>query len=325
MSIIKILHVSDLHISKYPFLKQFNRRSPGNFYDAVRHGTYAASHGTDKLRALVNLVYRLREELRAVLITGDIATTGLDYDLLLALAFVEGTPDAHDSRTSDSFPTISGAGIPVFLLPGNHDRYKSFLKRLGYAAGGRLFHHLFHRHWDDDVRVCPIVNSDLAVGIVAADLSLRSWRDAEGPNYLVNQYSQGKVYPDILEKCVRETAAFREQHREIPNVFVIWAVHFPAIPGQEETYMKLQDRGDLIATADRNRVSLLLSGHTHDPFEFKSPRHAFRALGTGSATQSDSPEGNYCQVISIENSAGGYLVETIHYEYNLVKGEFVKV
>lgn len=325
MSIIKILHVSDLHISKYPFLKQLNRRSPGNYYDAIRHGTYAASHGTDKLRALVTLVYRLRRELHAVLITGDIATTGLDYDLLLALAFVEGTPDAHDSRTSHGFPTISGAGIPIVLLPGNHDRYKLFLKRLGYAAGGRLFHQLFHRHWSDDVRVFPIVNSDLAVGIVAADFSLRSWRDAEGPNYLVNQYSQGKVYPDILKKCVRETAAFRAQHREIPNVFTIWAVHFPAIPGQEDSYMKVQDRGDLIEAADRNGVSLLLSGHTHEPFEFRSPRYGFGAFGTGSSTQSDSPEGNYCQVISIDNSAGSYLFETVHYEYNLVKSEFVKV
>lgn len=325
MSIIKILHVSDLHISKYPFLKQLDRRSPATYYDAIRNGTYAASHSTRKLRALVSLVYRLRDQIDAVLITGDIATTGLDYDLALALAFVDGPTDAHDSRTSHGFPTISGADIPVFLLPGNHDRYKLRLKRLGYAPGGRLFHQVFYRHWQGDVRVSKIIKADFVAGIVAADFSLRSWRDAEGPNYLVNQYSQGRVYPDILKTCIDETVAFREQYQKIRNVFIIWAVHFPAIPGQEETYMKLRSREDLIVAADQNGVSLLLSGHTHDPFEFASPRYSFRSLGAGSTTQDDSPEGNYCEVITIENSGRGYSLENVHYKFDQTTNRFIKV
>lgn len=325
MSTINILHISDLHISKYPFLKQLNRRSPATYYDAVRKGTYAATHSTGKLRALVSLVHRLRDQIDAVVITGDIATTGLDYDLALAHAFVDGPPDAHDSRTSHRFPTLSGAGIPIFLLPGNHDRYKLRLKRFGYKPGGRLFHQLFYKHWQNDVRLSSIVKSNLVVGIVAADFSLRSWRDAEGPNYLVNQYSQGRVYPDILRMCIQETKAFRARHERLHNPFIIWASHFPAIPGQEETYMKLQNRDDFIVAAEQNRVSLLLSGHTHDPFQFISPRYGFQAFGTGSATQHDSPEGNYCELITIETLSTGHSVRTVHYQFENTVSRFVRV
>ncbi len=52
------------------------RRTPGNYYDAVRRGMFAASHGNGKLKAMVELVHDKRDSLDAVVITGDIATTG---------------------------------------------------------------------------------------------------------------------------------------------------------------------------------------------------------------------------------------------------------
>jgi hypothetical protein len=58
-----------------------SRRSPGNYYQAVRSHTYAASHGSGQLNALVNLVHDVKDSLDGILITGDIATTGLDFDL----------------------------------------------------------------------------------------------------------------------------------------------------------------------------------------------------------------------------------------------------
>jgi 3',5'-cyclic AMP phosphodiesterase CpdA len=328
MSRATILHISDLHISKFPQLMQLQRRSPGNYYDAMRDGIYAASHGKGKLTALVNLVHSLKATIDAILITGDIATTGLEFDLEKALLFVEGKPDAHESRTSGGFPTVSGAGLPVHLLPGNHDRYKLFLKRLGYAPGSRKFHQVFQRHWQQDVRVSAIIKQGLAIGIIAADFSLRRFHHADKlPNLFFNAHAQGKVYSDILDQCVAETQTFQAQYEADREVFIIWAVHFPPAPAQAESYMQLIDREDLIAAADRCGVALVLSGHTHEPFEFSSPQYSFRVFGTGSATQYDSPEGNFCQVVSVETVKEGFAVETKHYRFEETIGQarFVRV
>lgn len=323
MARVQILHVSDLHISKNPQLPQLNRRSPGNFYNAILQGTYAASHGNGKLKALVELVHDLKSSLDAIVITGDIATTGLDYDLEMALRFVEGPPDAQDIRTSSGFPTISGAGLPIFLLPGNHDRYKLLLRRLGYAPGSRIFHRLFNNHWQGDVKTNPIVKGDLAVGIIAADFSLRRWRDAEWPNVVVNSYAQGRVYQDILDELVEATDTFQEENADGKEVFTIWASHFPPVSPNPESYMKLIDREKLVSSANDCGVSLILSGHTHDPFDISSPRMTFRGLGTGSATQFDSPEGNYCEIISVESAPEGFWVDISHCHFDPPSSKFV--
>lgn len=327
MSRVSLLHISDLHISKYPALPVMSRRSPGNYYHAVRNHTYAASHGSGKLNALVNLVHDVKDSLDGILITGDIATTGLDFDLSKALAFVEGVPDPDDARTSGGFPTLRGAGCPVHLLPGNHDRYKLRFGGLGYAPGGRKFHKIFHSYWKADVMRSAVLKTDLAVGIIASDFSLRNTRHAEWSNLFVNAYSQGKAYDDVVRNCMAETQAFKTEHEGTKDVFIIWAVHFPPVPEQGKSYMKFLDRQRVLLAANNSGVSLILSGHTHDPFDFKSPRHRFHALGTGSATQHDSPEGNYCQLVSIENSRSGFSLEIVNYGFdgNSGRGRFVRV
>jgi 3',5'-cyclic AMP phosphodiesterase CpdA len=323
---VNLLHISDLHISKNPHLRQLQRQTPGNFYDAVRKGIYGASHGNGMLKALVELVYQKRSSLDGVVVTGDIATTGMDYDLEMALRFIEGRPDAHNVRASSGFPTISGAGLPVFLLPGNHDRYKLLLRSLGYAPGNRKFHQMFKGHWQGDVQRNSIVKDDFVVGVIAADFSLRKWQDAEGkgPDQVANSYAQGRVYPDILDELVDTTDAFRADHAAASNIFIIWAVHFPPVSTNSQSHMKLIDGEKLIEAANNREVGLILSGHTHDPFELSSPRMTFRALGTGSTTQFDSPEGNYCQIVSVESSANGCWVETEHYTFDRPSSRFVR-
>jgi 3',5'-cyclic AMP phosphodiesterase CpdA len=318
------LHISDLHISKHPHLRQLQRRTPGNFYSAVRKGTYAATHGPGKLKALVQLVHELKNSLDAVLITGDIATTGLDYDLERALRFVEGPPDTHDPRVTSGFPTISGAGLPLVLLPGNHDRYKLLLRRFGYAPGSRKFHRVFRSYWQGDVKTNSIVKDGLAVGIIAADFSLRKWRDAELPDVVVNSYGQGRVYSDILDELVDATDTFRTDHAGADSVFIIWAMHFPPWSPNTQSCMRLIGGEQVVASANDRGVSLILSGHTHEPFELFSPRVRFRALGTGSATQFDSPEGNFCQTVSVGSNGHDSWAEVAHYQFDPLLSKFVR-
>ena len=318
MSTIKLLHISDLHISKYPNLLQWKNRplnptSPGNRWDAIHNGNYAASHSPGKLKALVSLAYGMRNSLKAILITGDIATTGLDFDLDTALPFIEGPPYPQDVRmTLAGGATISGLGAPIHLLPGNHDRYKLVLKRAGYAPGNRVFHTKFGKYWTNDVKTYEVIEPDFAVAIIAADFSLRSFTDSD-PIWPPNWHAQGKIYDDILTTLESETRAFRKKHESDRVVYIIWAVHFPPVYPRIERYMRLLDDDRLVTSANNNCISLIVSGHTHDPLEYSSPRMKFRVLCAGSASQEDCPEGNHCQLISLENVSARVAVNIVHY------------
>jgi 3',5'-cyclic AMP phosphodiesterase CpdA len=324
MSQVSFLHISDLHISKYPELREFKHRSWRERLDALHKGTYAASHSTGRLKALVRLVYKLESRLDAVIITGDIATTGLTFDLEFALRFVEGIPDATDKYRSNNFPTISGTQLPIFLLPGNHDRYKPLLRRFGYIPGWTNFHKVFHKHWGSNVKINSLKSDNFCVGIIAADFGLRSARDSTLPQ-LVNMYAQGKVYQDTLDELVSATNSYIDDHIEESEVAIIWALHFPPLAPNLPPYMELLDSANLISAANQTGVMLILSGHTHYPFELSSPRTDFQMLGAGSATQFDSSVGNHCQVITVGNLEGKYWFEVEHYNFEYSSVEFIRV
>jgi 3',5'-cyclic AMP phosphodiesterase CpdA len=321
---VSFLHISDLHISKYPELREIQHRSWLERLSAIRKGTYAASHSTGRLKALVELVYKLESRLDAVMITGDIATTGLTFDLEFALRFVEGVPDSNNKHRSNNFPTISGIQRPIFLLPGNHDRYKLLLGRFGYAPGGRNFHSLFHKHWGSDVKVNSLSNDAFSVGIIAADFSLRTARHSKLPQ-TVNMYSQGKVYQDTLDDLVSATNSYINAHIEESEVAIIWALHFPPLAPNLPSYMELLDSANLIAAANQTGVLFIISGHTHYPFELSSPREGFQLLGAGSVTQFDSSVGNHCQVITVGNAGEERWFEVEHYLFDYTSAEFIRV
>jgi 3',5'-cyclic AMP phosphodiesterase CpdA len=259
-----------------------------------------------------------------VIITGDIATTGLTFDLEFALRFVEGVPDINNKRRSNNFPTISGIQLPIFLLPGNHDRYKLLLGRFGYAPGGKNFHRLFHKHWGSDVKVNSLANDNFNVGIISADFSLRTARDSKLLLRPVNMYSQGKVYQDTLDDLVNATHSYINAHIEESEVAIIWALHFPPLAPNLPSYMELLDSANLISAANQTGVLFIISGHTHYPFELSSPRESFQMLGVGSATQFDSPVGNHCQVITVGNEGEERWFEVEHYLFDYSSAQFIR-
>jgi 3',5'-cyclic AMP phosphodiesterase CpdA len=336
MASVTLLHISDLHISSVPAIPEINRRSPGNLINTVSKGIFAASHSNSKLGAIVNLVNAEQKKLDAIVITGDIATTGLDHDLNKALEFVDGPPPISGGSISGgvpflgslstpigSLPTLMGTHLPIFLLPGNHDRYKHLLGGLGYAPGGRNFHKWFGGYWTDDVNVNVVTKEDFAVGVIAADFSLRGRGDSKRPKSK-NSYAQGKVYPDILQKLKNVTQSFKDENTE-KDIFIIWAIHFPPVNPHIRSYMKLIGDDSLVALANRLGVALILSGHTHNPFELSSPKMKFRVLCAGSAAQFDCPEGNHCQIISINNEDEGCWVGVRHFEFDSRTVKFIEV
>src|SRR5262249_27793589 len=129
---------------------------------------------------------------------------------------------------------------------------------------------------------------------------------------------------DVLSQLESETASFQEKHED-KDVCIIWALHFPPVYPQITSGMKLIDDEAVRRSANENGVSAILSGHTHNPFEFSSPRIRFRVLCAGTATQSNSPQGNYCQLMSISNLEQGCAFSVTHYSFNEKWAKFVRV
>jgi len=88
--------------------------------EALRDLTFASSYNPGALDCLCNFIEDQESRLNAIIITGDLATTGLEPDLEKARAFLEGDPDVAPEFDQ----TIAHVKLPVFVLPGNHDRYQ---------------------------------------------------------------------------------------------------------------------------------------------------------------------------------------------------------
>jgi len=316
MGKISLLHISDLHIAKTPNLTdlfQRTRQSPfSSVADVLWHHRLCASYGEKQLEALIKLITDEQHRLEAIAITGDIATTGFSFDLHPALEVVNG------------FDNI----VPVFLLPGNHDRYKALLSRSsgkprGLAPGGTKFYDYFHSYWNNDVEIKILETYDFALGIIAADFNLRDIWDADFSKSVFGSIAQGKVYDDILDRLVYSTEQFFRRFSNEKTAAVVWAIHFPALaPRRISPDSELIGSEKLIERAAENGVIAILSGHVHYGFPpLMDQNIAF--LGAGTTTQFGSD--NHCQIISFENIDEDVLIAKEDYGFNPKLTKFVRI
>src|SRR5437588_5472969 len=228
MASVRILHASDLHLSVNPLRTSvLDYISAGMFWDALTSRTIVSSYNptiTYHLAEFVyqNYLYKWPAPIDAVILSGDIATTGLPDDLEVALEFFDGPKNPHTplwlaplvptlAASTDVDAHLTGSGkIPLWLLPGNHDRLRRVqlwnnLSGIVYFAGGTQFDSVFANHWTGRVREYPTVRrGTLTVKIIAADFSLKSPWHFSGV-WPSNQYAQGRVYSDVLDELVRVT------------------------------------------------------------------------------------------------------------------------
>jgi hypothetical protein len=212
MAPIRILHASDLHIAQTPSLiSPLDKISPGTFVEAVTRRTLASSFDPSVLGRFTSFAHnKMGGQIDAILLTGDIATTGLPYDLEVARRFIEGPPHPHVPALNTCMePTLAGLATPVWLLPGNHDRYLR-TKLLDYSPGGTHFDYVFSAHWKGNVQLFPVIpHSGIYAAIIAADFNLKSKKDSKG---LSGKYAQGRVYPAILDQLEQETINIKNSH-----------------------------------------------------------------------------------------------------------------
>jgi 3',5'-cyclic AMP phosphodiesterase CpdA len=155
----------------------------------LRDQTIASSFDLRFLYCLCQFIEDEEPNLKAILITGDLATTGFKGDLARGLSFLEGP----------SVPSI--ANVPYdkkLLLPGNHDRYEYTDDGFLYAPGGKLFDTTFGNYWSGSVRAFePLRDGKLSVIIIAADFGLQSKHDCTFPLLKISRLAQGRVYKHI--------------------------------------------------------------------------------------------------------------------------------
>lgn len=222
-----------------------------------------------------------RSEIDALLITGDLSHRGNQRDLLAALQFVDGPtaerePGKAAARTfyrqkargwhtrderGEVRPSLAGAGLPVRLLPGNHDRFQTLR-----APGGRAFDGFFSHHWDvgQGVKVLePLAKDGESLTFVAADCTLRRWSDADA----FGMWGQGRVYPAVEDAMRLETRRLASKEG---RTAVIWALHFPpdsddpSGDDRVEWPFRLLDGERVLAAMEETGAEFLFAGHIHE-------------------------------------------------------------
>lgn len=101
----RFIHISDLHFWRIVCnpLQLMNKRLLGNLNLALRRRHYIR---IERARSFVERLHAIEAD--ALLVGGDLTTTATEDEFRMAAAFLD---------------EISGTGLPVYLIPGNHDVY----------------------------------------------------------------------------------------------------------------------------------------------------------------------------------------------------------
>lgn len=282
MTLFRIAHASDLHLGrKASWLNPiqaagFSRKAFGAMWSVLKmeerglvaRATYPSTFNPDAANRLLANINQLAPSIDALVLTGDLATTGEHEDLALALDYLDGRPNRL-WRPTHTDSIFQHSAMKVIALPGNHDRYGGDLRE----PISTKFENYFGEHWDFNqghsrgligesatkrVRYSTFQDSHNILLIVSADFSLTSTKQA---TTTFGHFGQGIVARRVLDELVHTTATIRNFKNL--NVFVVWAIHFaPSHPGGNID-LELLDSKLLVDEASNNSVDLILCGHTH--------------------------------------------------------------
>ncbi len=274
----------------------------------------AGTHIWDQLRASIRQVCR-SNQVDAIVLTGDISTTGDEKDLQHAR-----------SQLKRLESNLGKDGPPIEFLPGNHERLGNAYAKVpkcekleDYAARradqirhSTHFENIFGiskrvrvliRHTREGIRLC----------VIAADFSL--------PEVLFHVFDRtqdrskkcglGWVTNPLLNELDAVTTEERKAASQATEFFIpVWAVHFPpyciwdnCIPKPFDgvpKHLQLINSRALLETAKRHGVACILSGHHHWPHQFD--QDGVNLCVAGSALEMHATMGNYFHLIEVETS-----------------------
>ena len=302
MAFFHLLHLSDFHLAVRPHVVAWpDRFDARNDPDEEIRLLFSSSHNLNVARVVASRCYLFSEPLDALLITGDLATTGDDHDLDVAWRLVEapGQSPSAPWLTAEEQPTLAAREKPIFLMPGNHDRFDGVVKR---AGGTSFFGYFSPKYWPaaDRVKSYPVLERDgERLAIIAADLCLAGNTDA---SWRVGGFfawlGQGRAYASVLAALGRKTVETRSR---FGPVAIVWAVHFPphfkGLPGS----LVLLEQDRLVEAARAAGVAHLFAGHTHEARPYVVPGSPLLSVYcAGTAMQYVAPHGNTIHPLTIE-------------------------
>jgi predicted phosphodiesterase len=309
MALFRILHASDPHMAAQPFMA--GGSSTFRWPPKVARHWRQTSHDPAPLRAFVNFAHHNRDAFDAVLVSGDLATSGDRTDLDAAYQLYTAPPaNPNVSLTPAGEPTLVhwAQANKLDLLPGNHDRFRS--ARQLYRPGGRFFDRVFCpnaglRFWCARQGVShgvAIRRGNWVVHVVKADFTLHRGDGGQRFYWLPGWFGQGRVDQTTLDQLVAATNRARndiEQRHWKP--VTLWAIHFDPLTMDQK--LLLLESEKLVHAATNLKVTAVLCGHTHES-NLKPLAQTTFVYACGTTAQAYSPHWD-CQAIEVETDDGG--------------------
>jgi 3',5'-cyclic AMP phosphodiesterase CpdA len=301
----KLLHASDLHLATTPYRAGaviagwVAKHKP----KMLSRPWLQISHEPNTMRAFAVLAHAIQPEIDALIITGDLATTGRRVDLNAAYSYLTDKAVGGTPFTSAGKPTLSAYVLRkrLDILPGNHDRYRS--SAMLYRPGGTVFDQVFSSpHWfsgQSTKNGIAIRRGSVVMHLVKADFSLHKRDSGTAFYYLPGWFGQGKVRHSVLNSLVDRTRRVRQYiTSQGYEPFTIWAIHFD--PYSTDSTLSLLESGRLADAARKTSVTTILCGHTHES-KIKPLSDVTTVYACGTTCQAKT-EQNDCQVLEIELS-----------------------
>lgn len=245
-----------------------------------------------------------------LIISGDLATTGLSEDLEAANRYFEFNPNWKISSSGTSYRPPLKLDAACLVLPGNHDRYADGAG----IVGGKLFDKTFERVWPHRKSATGLVNYSViedkgqALAVIGADFNLRTKDDVkaiDGLSKLKKVLGRGHVHDGILADLVSTTKRLKEAW---PGIFIIWTVHF-AVWSIKNKHLRLQKWKKLRKAAIDNGIKFILSGHTHEEAEYGNSSCRNLVTGSVAAVEKGGPHTFSLFEVTLEK---GSLMEIKH-------------
>lgn len=308
----KLVHLSDLHFANAPnrlpspaqdggvrgLLRAIGQGHRGNWFRAASHSTRAARAVSRYLAT--QLLDAERPD--ALVITGDLATTGSAQDLSAALKYLDHPGD--DWVTQDDEPRLVTKGVPIRVMPGNHDRYLADTLLPGCMNFEEIFSEKFWEATDFCDRLSKpfeIQRNGERLVLICADFSYRAllhaYQDAD--NELHSFIGKGLAYQDVVDGLQQMTIDI--QSGSDPAA-VVWLVHYPPVFPDGNRDLFLDEESRLLDAADACGVRVVLAGHTHESKIY--PVGSSTVSCVGSAMQHDSASKWHFALVCLDVEGG---------------------
>jgi hypothetical protein len=255
-----------------------------------------ASYSPTIVSGVAQFCFERRRIFDGILISGDLATTGMALDINAAKNFLS-EPARAGFTTALRLPTLDATDLPIYVLPGNHDKYVNNTATPNCPNFELIFADQYMPNFTKHVGHKILRKRGHAFGFVYGDFCLRSRTDAS--DRAIGPYGQGRVYAEVLNEMKSRTQMLR---RKYSGVTLIWIIHFA--PFDCGWTLELIDGHEVIDAATKLGIPCTLCGHTHQARKLSDPARKHVVYCAGSAGCIDSDRDSQLHLFEFEVGDG---------------------